>query len=730
VSIPHATFPQNKVSVNLKPSIKIRIPMSDNLYPRSPQVEKSFTEPPAEYSANVVRVMLSIVFFMVVYLLLLVAAGYMLYYSFFGAAIIIGFRPGFYTIAAGLGLIALAGMFSWFMIKFVFKTYKDVDSARIQITEKDHPKLFDFVRKLSDEIQAPFPAKIFLTPDVNASVFYNSSFLSMFLPVRKNLNIGLGLVNALNMSEFKAVLAHEFGHFSQRSMKLGSYFYTVNRMLYNLLYEYDSWDETLVKWSEIGGVFGFFAVITSALVNTVRRLLQKVYELISVNYFGLSRAMEFHADLVAVSVAGSAPMAHALRRIEFASSVFGSTINQLNTFAEKGQYTNNLYRSYNILSDYNAGLFKLSLHHGRPVITDEAVKKFEVKSRLIVKDLYATHPPTSERIQNINRHLAEGEFSEASPWLLFENSEELQQKMTRHFCNLNYPGKQLSPDHAEQIDAEMQTTLEEERPDDRYKGYYIGRHLEQFNVWEAADNIPENLSDNDVYSEEIRSLIDKFNSVRQDLAVLKEIKEGKTHISQFEFDGVKYKVKNENISGPIKELSKEEVELKSWLTDQDRKSFQLHFRALKLNDPQLAENYKAIFSDYFTLLKFTAEVQSAALSLQKCHIKLVTTMNWTEEDFKNTMKRLSRARDGYYNIFSKMEGMKFEWIKREGKESLRDFILEESPAPLNTNPLNTAEYEIFISQAFTVFSKFEDSANFCLRKILLMQKQTNEKSLV
>jgi Zn-dependent protease with chaperone function len=37
----------------------------------------------------------------------------------------------------------------------------------------------------------------------------------MFLPIKKNLQIGLGLVNSLNVSEFKAVMAHEFGHFTQ-----------------------------------------------------------------------------------------------------------------------------------------------------------------------------------------------------------------------------------------------------------------------------------------------------------------------------------------------------------------------------------------------------------------------------------------------------------------------------------------------------------------------------------
>ena len=65
------------------------------------------------------------------------------------------------------------------------------------------------------------PHRVFLTPDVNAAVFYRESLLSLLLPTSKNLVIGLGLVNQLNLSEFKAVLAHEFGHFSQNSMKLG-----------------------------------------------------------------------------------------------------------------------------------------------------------------------------------------------------------------------------------------------------------------------------------------------------------------------------------------------------------------------------------------------------------------------------------------------------------------------------------------------------------------------------
>src|SRR5690606_17844105 len=115
--------------------------------------------------------------------------------------------------------------------------------------EQEQPVLFEFIRTLSKETRTPFPKRIYLSSDVNAAVFYDSNFWSMLLPVRKNLQIGLALVNSVNLSELKAILAHEFGHFSQRSMKLGSYVYNVNQVIYNLLYDNDGYSSALQKWA-------------------------------------------------------------------------------------------------------------------------------------------------------------------------------------------------------------------------------------------------------------------------------------------------------------------------------------------------------------------------------------------------------------------------------------------------------------------------------------------------
>ena len=58
-------------------------------------------------------------------------------------------------------------------------------------------------------------------------------WLSLFFPVGKDLTIGMGLVDTINLSEFKAIIAHEFGHFPT-FMKIGSHCFTNTIIRYDL----------------------------------------------------------------------------------------------------------------------------------------------------------------------------------------------------------------------------------------------------------------------------------------------------------------------------------------------------------------------------------------------------------------------------------------------------------------------------------------------------------------
>lgn len=207
----------------------------------------------------------SILLFLIVYIILFLAAvGLAVACVAAGVFVMVSIR-NLWMILIGIGLIGVGIMVLIFLVKFLFAVSRFDRSGSIEITEEEQPKLFAFIRQLTKETQTPFPKRIYLSPDVNACVFYDSSFWSMFLPVKKNLQIGLGLVNAVNLSEFKAVMAHEFGHFSQRSMKLGSFVYQVNRVIHNMLFDNNSYASFLRSWASVSDTFAFLPVLRRIL---------------------------------------------------------------------------------------------------------------------------------------------------------------------------------------------------------------------------------------------------------------------------------------------------------------------------------------------------------------------------------------------------------------------------------------------------------------------------------
>ena len=121
-----------------------------------------------------------------------------------------------------------SGLLCLFLVKGFFKSGQKERTVRVEITADDQPLLFDFIDRLCEETGAPTPRKVYVSHEVNAAVMTHTGITSLFWPTGKDLLIGLGLVNILNLSEFKSVLAHEFGHFAQKSTRLGGYVYTAD----------------------------------------------------------------------------------------------------------------------------------------------------------------------------------------------------------------------------------------------------------------------------------------------------------------------------------------------------------------------------------------------------------------------------------------------------------------------------------------------------------------------
>ncbi len=535
----------------------------DFTYPPSPAAaeEKKIVLSTA-FRKQVSKVIASIVLFLIVYLLLMVAAAALAVACFyFGVTLIIAI-PKFITILIGGGLMCLSISVIYFLIKFMFATTKDENSSRVEITEDDQPRLFAFIRELSAETHTPLPKKIFLSPDVNACVFYNSSFWSMFLPVKKNLEIGLGLVNSVNASEFKAVIAHEFGHFSQRSMKLGSFTYNVNRVIFNMLYDNSGYTNFLNVWSRGHSVLRLFAILTSKIANGIQWVLRGMYGIINKNYLGLSREMEFHADAVAGSVSGGNNLISSLSRIEIASVCYQNALNNANAWLKENKVSKNIFNNQLTILRSWAQEHQLPLKQGLPEVSFQFIQSIS-KSRINYKNQWASHPTLEERKTQLELLLLNVAPEETSAWKFFDDADRAQEQLTEILY------RSVKREHGfETLDA---SNFEEfhSKEKDKYKlpqvyqGFYTGRFIE-VNVWEieSLTSIESSYSFDQLFNKQNGLLQSSINNNRNDLELVRAIKEKQLKLKSFDFDGVKYDWKD---CDEIKEILEKEIE-----RDQDR----------------------------------------------------------------------------------------------------------------------------------------------------------------
>lgn len=575
------------------------MPTPDLMYPATPEnLPASITAPSAAFKKEVSNVMGSLVLFFIVYILLILLSVLLTIGCVYGGIAIIVAVPRFITIMLGIGLISLGVMVLIFLVKFIFSVSKYDRSGIIEIKEQDHPRLFAFIRQLTKDTQTQFPKRVYLSPEVNACVFYDSSFFSMFLPVKKNLQIGLGLVNAVNMSEFKAILAHEFGHFSQRSMKLGSFVYNVNRVIYNMLYENTGYSRSLQGWGEVSGYFAIFAALTAGIVRGIQWILQGMYGLVNKSYMSLSREMEFHADAVAASVSGSANCISALRRVELADSSYNAVIQKCSDLFKNKKITANVYPNQQTVTRQLARDFNLSLQNDLPVLNDAFSQSLTI-NRVNFKDQWASHPALAEREAHLKQLNVNAGVSDEPAWLLFTDAEKWQLQLTQKV----YQQVELPPDiktlDAKAFEDQLQQDIERFSLPAAYNRFYDKRQITRFDVEELSLLAEPAVTFDNVFSTENAGLQKKIKAAEADMLLLKAIAEKQIDTKTFDFDGEKYA--QEEAATVAGKLQEELKVYKAQLETADKQAYTFIYKKILLQDAAKAHEIKNGYAEYFTL---------------------------------------------------------------------------------------------------------------------------------
>lgn len=685
-------------------------------YPATPiNADEKVLKPSAAFKKNVLIVVAAILFFALVYLLLMVSvlalaatAGY------FGVMVMLWFTR-VYGILIGIGLIGLGIMLVFFMIKFFFNSNEADYSGLVEITEEEQPLLFDFIGKLAKETQTPLPKRIFLAADVNASVFYNSSFWSMFIPVRKNLQIGLGLVNSVNISEFKAVIAHEFGHFSQRSMTFGSYVYNVNKVIFDMLFNNEDYGAALNKWAEFSNIFVIFAHITVFLVTLIQKVLRGVYGVVNKAYRGLSRQMEFHADAVSAYVSGGNNLVTSLNRLEVANISYNQVLSTYTSWLGEGLRSKNLYADHSEVMKYVAARYHIPFQHGLPQVNAHSLANFNY-SKLVIKDQWASHPSTPEREAQLNAAGIYMEPNHQSAWVLFNNAEALQTNMTNEvYKNVRFKKTPVLTDTSTFVER-FTDEMEQSNFDNVFNGYYDDRSIAQIDtaaVLTDLDKVPNNLSLTELYNDENATLPKTIKGIGQDLQTLLNINNGNIKLKTFDYEGIKYERKQATMVVAL--LNQRLVTLKTKLEENDLSIYQYFYKLAQAQGKE--QDWIAATQLLLTVQKETDAdlelynlVAAAALPIFKSSLSLeaasiaVNNVNKLEPEFRERIKQRLNEPE-YANL-----------LKFNQRDTLNNYANKELKYILGNKGYNQANLEL-LSKALETFVDFNFS------KLVKVKKQ-------
>jgi len=366
-----------------------------------------------------------------------------------------------------------AAFLAVFMLKALFFIQHRGTIEDIEITRAEEPELFEFIDRLADEAHAPRAHKVYLSPHVNASVFYDLSLLNLVIPSKKNLMIGLGLVNAVSFGELKAVLAHEFGHFAQRSMAVGRWVYIAEQISRHVVQRRDALDKLLAQLSRFDLRVAWVGWLLSIIVWSIRSVMEVVFRLVMLAERALSRQMEFQADLVAVSLTGSDALVHALHRLKAADDAWDKTLSFTNAELAKKRGITDLFAVQSRIIERVREILNQP-HYGAvppmPANAPEAHRVF--KSELAQPPrMWSTHPPSADREHNAKQRYVAAAVDQRSAWELFRDPESMKERMSAHVQR-----------NAEVQPTPLSTTLEQLEKfygraylDRRYQGTYLNR---------------------------------------------------------------------------------------------------------------------------------------------------------------------------------------------------------------------------------------------------------------
>lgn len=165
----------------------------------------------------------------------------------------------------------------------------------MSVNQSDAPELFALIESLQRAHRAPPAHHVLVIDEFNAAVV-QAPRLGIFGGYRNYLLLGLPLMNSLTVEQFRAVLAHEFGHLAKGHARIGNWIYCQR-----------------LRWARVASVL-------EEAESPGRFLFAPLFKwyvpYFSAYSFPLARANEYEADAASARLTSPQAAAEALTGVE------------------------------------------------------------------------------------------------------------------------------------------------------------------------------------------------------------------------------------------------------------------------------------------------------------------------------------------------------------------------------------------------------------------------------
>ena len=303
---------------------------------------------------------------------------------------------GYLILLIYLALGVVGAVLTLFMVKPFFAPAAHAQRP-LKLTHQDDPLFFSFVDLIAQRVGAPMPVEIHVDCAANASAGTKHGLIGLSSR-QLVLTVGLPLIGGLSARQLAGVIAHELGHFAQRSgMSFCYVVNSVNTWFARSVYQDDAWDDKLDELIERyqEDPRGTMLWMAKAAIWASRKCMLVFLKLGVLVSRSLERQMEFDADRYEACIAGSRVFRETTLRIKELNAASEAMSKRLSYSWDDGKLTDNFPK---MIIDYSRSLPE----RYREVIAAELKEP--------TTDRWSTHPSDAERIANADALAARGIF--------------------------------------------------------------------------------------------------------------------------------------------------------------------------------------------------------------------------------------------------------------------------------------------------------------------------------